>query len=151
MDSPSAMIMNPAQRSAIWPPSMVQSSIEDAPYFGSQKRAAGDKYSIPRATAHRTSLDCPSAMPPAIQNTADAESQASMRIAFLCKEGRLGGIDASRKAVRPTCIVAEAMANHNPLDSKDFGMGVESTRPPGNTPNNRSRTAVPSGWNPIGN
>src|SRR5258708_19586459 len=97
MDSPRAMIKNPAQRSAIWPPSMVQSSIEDAPYCGSQKRAAGDRYSIPRATAHRTSLDCPSAMPPAIQNTADAESQASMRTAFLCKEGRLGGIDRSEE------------------------------------------------------
>src|SRR5258705_9328244 len=112
MDSPSAMMMNPALRSAIWPPSMVQSSMEDAPYFGIQKRAAGDRYSIPRATPHRTSLDCPSAMPPAIQNTADAESQASMRIAFLCKEGRLGGIHAKRKAVRPTCIAAYAKADH---------------------------------------
>ncbi len=106
MDSPSAMMMNPAQRSAIWPPSTAQSSIEDAPYFGIQNRTAAEIYSIPSATAQRTSRECPSAMPPAIQNTADIDSQTRMRIAFLRTEGWVAGIDAKRKAVRPTCIAA---------------------------------------------
>src|SRR3982074_462341 len=74
MDSPSAMMMNPAQRSAIWPPSTVQSSSEDAPYFGIQNRAAGEIYSIASATAQSTSRQCPSARPPAIQNTADIDN-----------------------------------------------------------------------------
>src|SRR4051795_5450516 len=70
MDSPSAMMMNPAQRSAIWPPSTTQSATAEAPYFGIQNRTAGETYSIPRATAQRASRECPSAKPPAIQNTA---------------------------------------------------------------------------------
>ena len=34
MDSPSAMMMKPAQRSAMWPPSTTQSATDEAPYFG---------------------------------------------------------------------------------------------------------------------
>ena len=51
MDSPSAMMMKPAQRSAMWPPSTTQSATDDAPYFGTQNRTAGDTYSI--AERHR--------------------------------------------------------------------------------------------------
>src|SRR5258708_11485119 len=102
MDSPSVMIMNPAQRSAIWPPSTVQSSIEDAPYPGIQNRTAAEIYSIPSARAQRSSRECPSARPPAIQNTADVDSQTRIRIAFIRTGGRLGGIDGNRKIVRPT-------------------------------------------------
>src|ERR1700709_418344 len=79
MDSPSAMMMNPAQRSAMWPPSTTQSATSDAPYFGIQNRAAAERYSIPIATAHSSSRAFPSANPPAIQNTADADSQAVIR------------------------------------------------------------------------
>src|ERR1700704_3460635 len=106
MDSPSAMMMNPAQRSAIWPPSRLQSSIEDGPYFGIQKRTAGDRYSIPSATAHSNSLHGPSAKPPRIQNTAEAASQTRMRTAFIRVDGCVGWIDARRKIERPTCIAA---------------------------------------------
>ena len=42
MASPSAMMMKPAQRSAIWPPSTDQASIEDGPSPGVQNRAAVD-------------------------------------------------------------------------------------------------------------
>src|SRR4030081_883677 len=83
MDSPSAMMMNPAQRSAIWPPSMAQSSIEDAPYFGIQNRTAGDRYSMPSAMAQSPSRESPSEGPPAIQNIAAADSQTPMRIAII--------------------------------------------------------------------
>src|SRR3954467_3099425 len=76
MDSPSAMMMNPAQRSAMWPPSTTQSATSDAPYFGIQKRTAGERYSMPSASAHSSSRAWPSANPPAIQKIADAESQA---------------------------------------------------------------------------
>src|SRR3954469_802645 len=77
IDSPSAMMMNPAQRSAIWPPSTTQSATSDAPYFGIQNRTAGDRYSMASATAHSSSRALPCATPPAIQNTADAVSQAA--------------------------------------------------------------------------
>src|SRR3979490_2312167 len=99
MDSPSAMMMKPAQRSAIWPPSMTQSATEDAPYFGIQKRAAAEIYSIPSATAQRTSRQCPSARPPAIQKTADNDSQAVMRTAFMRATGRDRGVDTSKNTV----------------------------------------------------
>jgi len=99
-------MMNPAQRSAMWPPSTAQSSIEDAPYLGTQKRAAGDRYSTASATAHSSSRAAPSAKPPQTQNTAEADSQTRMRIAFIRIDGRVRGIDASKKTVRPTCIAA---------------------------------------------
>src|SRR3954447_18841804 len=81
MDSPSAMMINPAQRSAMWPPSTTQSATDDAPYRGIQNRTAGERYSMPSATAHTTSRDWPCANPPAIQNTADSASQDVIRIA----------------------------------------------------------------------
>src|SRR5258708_4923181 len=68
MDSPSAMMMKPAQRSAIWPPSTTQSATWDAPYFGIQNRTAGDKYSMPSAMAQSSSRACPSAKPPAFKS-----------------------------------------------------------------------------------
>src|ERR1043166_9490147 len=83
MDSPSAMMMNPAQRSAMWPPSTTQSATCDATYFGIQNRTAGDRYSIASASAHSSSRALPSENPPAIQKIADADSQAVIRIAFI--------------------------------------------------------------------
>src|ERR1700761_2349597 len=65
-DSPSAMMMKPAQRSAMWPPSTTQSETVDAPYFGIQNFAAGEIYSIASAIPHNTSRVCPSVRPPAI-------------------------------------------------------------------------------------
>ena len=106
MDSPSAMMTNSAKRSAMWPPSTSQSATCDAPYFGIQNRAAAEQYSIPSATAHSSSRACPSAKPPAIQNTADSDSHAVMRIAFMRAAGREGGVDTHRKTVLPTCIDA---------------------------------------------
>src|SRR6476620_7130236 len=58
MDSPSAMMTNKAQRSAMWPPSMTQSAIEEAPYLGIQKRTAGETYSITSATAQSHQRHC---------------------------------------------------------------------------------------------
>ena len=48
----------------------------------------------------------PRASPPAIQNTADTESQAAMRMAFMRARGRDGGVETHRKIVLPTCIAA---------------------------------------------
>src|SRR4051794_13469536 len=106
MDSPSAMIMKPAQRSAMWPPSTTQSATEDAPYRGIQNRTAGEIYSIAKAIAHSTSRNWPSAKPPAIQNTADIDSHAVMRMAFSRANARDGGVETQRKIVLPTCIAA---------------------------------------------
>src|SRR6266446_10433411 len=96
MDSPSAMMMNPAQRSAICPPSTTQSPTEDAPYFGIQNRTAGEMYSIASATAQSTSREWPSAMPPAIQKMADIDSQTRIRSAFIRADVRLGGVEIGR-------------------------------------------------------
>src|SRR5262245_53726447 len=75
-DSPSAMMTNSAHRSAIWPPSITQSETEDAPCRGIQNRTAGEMYSITSATIQSPSRNSPCASPPAIQNTADRDSQA---------------------------------------------------------------------------
>src|SRR5215212_4745330 len=130
MDSPSAMMMKPAQRSAMWPPSITQSAIEDAPYFGIQNRAAGDMYSIASAIAQSAIRECPSANPPAIQKTAETDSHVVIRTAFMRVTFRHAGVDTHRKTVLPTCIAASASANHMPRDSNAFGMEVESTSPP---------------------
>src|SRR5439155_7649073 len=106
MDSPSAMMMKPAQRSAIWPPSTTQSATEDAPYRGIQNRTAGEIYSMHSATAHSTSRNSPIAKPPTIQKTAEIASQAVMRIAFKRAKDCDGGVDSQRKTVLPTCIAA---------------------------------------------
>src|SRR3954469_13843516 len=145
MDSPSAMIMNPAQRSAMWPPSTTQSATCEAPYFGIQKRTAGERYSIASASAHSSSRALPSATPPAIQKIAEADSQAVIRIAFMRASVRQRGVDSHRNTVLPTCIPAYATANHNPRDSKACGIEVESTSPPNISENNRMRTGVSSG------
>src|SRR6202000_3178168 len=83
MDSPSAMMMNPAQRSAMWPPSTYQSITDDAPYLGIQNRTDGETYSMPSATAQSTSRCCPSAKPPAIQKIAEIDIQTRTRNAFM--------------------------------------------------------------------
>ncbi len=105
-DSPSAMMTKSAQRSAMWPPSITQSATEDGPYRGIQNRTAGDMYSMTSAIAHSTSRDWPSANPPAIQKTADIDSHAVMRMAFIRADIRCGGVETQRKTVLPTCIAA---------------------------------------------
>ena len=106
MDSPSAMMTNRAQRSAMWPPSITQSAIEEAPYFGIQKRTAGEIYSITSATAQSARRTSPAAKPPAIQKIADVDSHAVIRTAFRRASGREGGVDSHRKTVLPTCMPA---------------------------------------------
>ena len=83
----------------------VQSATEDAPYRGIQNRTAGEMYSMPSATTQRASSEFPSAKPPAIQNTADIDSQAVVRTAFMRAKERECGVDTHRKIVLPTCIV----------------------------------------------
>src|SRR3954469_15402528 len=96
MDSPSAMMMNPAQRSAMWPPSTTQSATSDAPYLGIQNRTAGERYSIARANVHSSSRELPCAKPPAIQKIAEADSHAVMRIAFMRAGVRERGVESHR-------------------------------------------------------
>src|ERR1700737_1438063 len=81
MASPSAMMMKPAQRSALWPPSAGQASTDDDPSPGVQNRTAGEMYSIVSATPHSQSRDGPSAKPPTTQKIADADNQTMMRMA----------------------------------------------------------------------
>ncbi len=97
---------NSAQRSAMWPPSTTQSATRDAPYFGIQKPTAGEIYSIPRAIAQSTRRACPSARPPAIQNTADTDNQTVILTAFRRADICDRGVQTHRKTVLPTCIAA---------------------------------------------
>src|ERR1700760_1298587 len=80
--SPSAMMMKPAQRSAMWPPSTAQASTEEKPSPGVQKRSAGDTYSIASATTQNQSRAWPSAKPPNTQNMAEAHNQTRIRMAL---------------------------------------------------------------------
>src|ERR1700733_10712492 len=97
MDSPSAMMMKPAQRSAMWPPSTYQSATEDALYFGIQNRTTGETYSMPSATAQSISRWFPSEKPPAIQNIADTDSQTRTRSALARAETLVRGVINSQK------------------------------------------------------
>src|SRR6201996_6696349 len=73
--SPSAMMMKPAQRSAIWLPSTAQASTEEKPSPGVQKRIAGETYSIASATPQSQSRVWSSAKPPSSQNMAETHNQ----------------------------------------------------------------------------
>ena len=92
-------------RSAIWPPSTTQSATDDAPYRGA-RTAPPAKYSIAEAIDHSTSRNWPSTKPPAIQNTADIDSHAVMRMAFSRANARDGGVETQRQIVLPPCIAA---------------------------------------------
>ena len=52
IDSPSAIRMNPWQRSAKWPPSMVQSEVRDRPSPGVAKPTTPPTRSTPTASSH---------------------------------------------------------------------------------------------------
>ena len=58
------------------------------------------------AIAQSTSRNSPCANPPAIQKTADTDSHAVIRMAFIRASGRDGGVDIQRNTVLPTCIAA---------------------------------------------
>src|SRR4029078_1078096 len=98
-DSPSAMMTKSAQRSAMWPPSIIQSATEDAPYRGIQNRTAGEIYSMTSAMAHSVTRGWPAPAPPAVQKIAGTESQAAIRMAFIRVRGRDGGVETHRKIV----------------------------------------------------
>ncbi len=104
-DSPSATIMNSWQRSARCPPSIVHSSLRDRPSPGSRKPVIGDTYSHSTATAHSASRSGPWAKPPAIQNTAEIDTQPRMRWKL-----RVSACPAPRRdstnSVRPTWMAA---------------------------------------------
>src|SRR5512139_1471415 len=71
MPSPSAMMMNRAQRSAIWAPLMVQSAAVDRPSPGTKKKVDGPEYSMASAASHHNSRRLGSlSSPPAIQKQA---------------------------------------------------------------------------------
>ena len=78
--SPSATITNNWQRSARWPPSMVQSRVWERPMPGRAKPNMGEPYSHSTAASHSSARNsCPSAIAPAIQKTAAMTSHPSMR------------------------------------------------------------------------
>ncbi len=78
-DSPSAMMTNSAQRSARWAPSIFQSCGVDRPRPGTHMPTAGDRYSMPIASAHSTIRCQPSSQAPASQKTPARASHRVMR------------------------------------------------------------------------
>jgi len=133
-------MMNSAQRSAMWPPSTVQSFTDDEPSPGTRKFAAGETYSMASAMPHSASRSWPCAKPPQIQNAPLAQSQTRMRWKLIRSASRPSGIAAIMNSVRPICMHANAMPNARPRDSNALGMEVERTRPPIISPNSMMRT-----------
>lgn len=67
MPSPSEMMMNRAQRSAMWAPLIVHSSALERPRPGTAKKVCGPLYSMASAAAHQASRRAgSSSSPPAI-------------------------------------------------------------------------------------
>ena len=97
-------MMKPAQRSAMWPPSTTQSATDEAPYFGIQNRTAGDRYSIAERHRPQHQPRLPFGEAAGHPENGRHDSQTRMRTAFRRAMVRPGGVDASRKIVRPTCI-----------------------------------------------
>ncbi len=84
MDSPSAMMMKPAQRSAMWPPSTTQSDDRGRAVFRNpEPRRRRDIFDRQRHRPQREPRTRPSASPPAIQSVPDIDSQTRMRTAFM--------------------------------------------------------------------
>src|SRR5262245_5195738 len=78
-DSPSAMMTNSEQRSAMWPPSTFQSATDDRPSPGTQNNAHGPTSSIASASVHHASRTVGSDKPPMIQQVPESASQTAMR------------------------------------------------------------------------
>ena len=145
MDSPSAMMMNSAQRSAMWPPSTSQSPMGVAPSPGKRKRITGPRYSITTATSHSASRACPSARPPAIQNTPLHTIHRVMRSMFWRGPVADDGSDRKVKNDRPTCMATKASANASPRLSNAFGIEVDNSKPAIISANSITRTGARSG------
>ena len=64
IDSPSAIRMNAWQRSAKWPPSIVQSAVRDRPSHGTANPMTPPSTSTPTASSHSSSLAWPPTSPP---------------------------------------------------------------------------------------
>ena len=79
IDSPSAMMMNNPQRSAMWPPSTFQSAVVERPRPGTRKPISGETVSIASASPHTAIRASGGTKPPAIQQAAPAPRQIVMR------------------------------------------------------------------------
>ena len=124
IDSPSAMMMNRAQRSAMCPPSTSQSLVVERPSPGTRSPSDGRSiFDASSAVAQRPKrASSPSARPPAIQNRPESTSQAQMR----WKLRRQPGVAAcpaahSTKTERPTCMKVKAPAKTSPLVAEGVG------------------------------
>ena len=104
IDSPSAMMMKSAQRSAICAPSICQSVVFERPRPGTQKAAIGETYSMASAMAQIQSRVVLSAKAPAIQNGAAAVNQRKMRVKLRKFAASWSLSTHSMNPVRPSCM-----------------------------------------------
>ena len=104
IDSPSAIRMNAWQRSAKWPPSMVQSEVRDRPRPGVAKPTTPPSRSTQTEPSHSRARALPWASPPARANALLTTHQARIR-------WKLASSGCPRSAmtmntVRPICWMA---------------------------------------------
>ena len=105
MPSPSAMMMNKAQRSAMWEPEISQFSAVDRPSPGTMKNANGPAYSIASASSHHASRSSGPRRTPIAQNTAEAQNQSEIRMKLRALLGFSRANTAIMQALRPIWIV----------------------------------------------
>src|SRR4030095_5338289 len=87
IDSPSAMITNSAQRSAMCAPSTFQSVVLDASSPGTEKYGYRPAQRIASAGIHAATCVSPPAQPPQIQNPPATACQQTMRWKVRCSTG----------------------------------------------------------------
>ncbi len=104
IDSPSAMITNSAQRSAMCALSTFQSAVVERPSPGTAKPTTGARYSTPSAITHHATRSAPPANPPASQNTADSASQHMMRRKLRKLRSSCPRSATSMNSVRASCM-----------------------------------------------
>ena len=78
--SPSAMMMNRPQRSAMWLPEMSQSDAFDRPRPGTGNSVIGPRYSITTASSHQASRSSSGRSTPISQNGAAKQNHTAIRI-----------------------------------------------------------------------
>src|SRR6185503_10825733 len=144
-DSPSAMMTNRAQRSAMWPPSTFQSVTEDRPSPGTQNSVHGPASSMPSASVHHASRTPGSAKPPMIQQVPESVSQTAMRWKLFDSRPGACRTAQSTNSVRPICIDAYAPANTMPRSANECGIDTDRNSPAMVSRNRQTRTGIRSG------
>ena len=144
-DSPSAMMTNRPQRSAMWPPST-------CPVGGPSGRAPAPRSRAPaprfRCRPRSPTASAGPGLRPRRRRSRTAPSRAcqtTMRMKLRKLPASWFFSAQSMNRLRPTCVTANANANGSARSSNAFGIDADRTSPASISANSISRTAVRSG------